>query len=129
ERQRINEQFERRVERESQLMARFGSLVEEQRYREAAEVAEIVEEIDPGGVTPRVAPLWARQKRNNYLMQAARTARHLAAFDAWYQIELSHIPFPDVPPIVYPDVEVWEELTARRQKFASVDLSTRGPAE
>jgi Ca-activated chloride channel family protein len=31
-------------------------------------------------------------------------------------------PFPDDPPINYPDDKEWEELSARRKKYASVDL-------
>ena len=34
----------------------------------------------------------------------------------------SSVPFPDDPPIVYPDAPFWEELTIRRKKFASMDL-------
>ena len=47
-----------------------------------------------------------------------------------YQIEKSHIPTADDPPIVYPDAEVWKELTARRkEKYSSTELSRRSPAE
>lgn len=125
----INERLTRRIEREKQLMDRFNALIDERRFSEAEEVAEIVEEIDPNGVTPRVATHWARFKRHEYLMSAARAARAQAAWDAWYQIELAHIPFPDVPPIVYPDASVWEELTKRRERWASVDLSAQTKAE
>ncbi len=125
----LNERLTRRIEREKQLMDRFSSLVDERRYEEAIEVAQIVEEIDAHSVTPRVATLWARQKRSHYLQQVARAARHQAFFDTMYQIELSHIAFPDNPPIVYPDAEHWEALTARRKKWSSVDLSVRSKSE
>ncbi len=125
----INERLMRRIEREKQLMDRFNALVDERRYIEAEEVAQIVEEIDPGGVTGRVATHWARFKRHDYLMQAARSARHQASWDTWYQIELSHIPNPDNPPIIYPEASVWEELTKRRERWKSVDLSARSKAE
>src|SRR5207253_5179808 len=45
------------------------------------------------------------------------------------QVELSHVPFPDEPPIVYPAPEVWKSLTERRQKWASVDLMRWNPTE
>ncbi len=125
----INERLTRRIEREKQLMDRFDALVDERRFLEAEEVAQIVEEIDPEGVTPRVATHWARFKRHEYLMAAARSARWQATWDAFYTIELAHIPFPDNPPIVYPDAEVWEELTKRRERWASVDLSAQSKAE
>ena len=125
----LNAQLEQRISREQQLMDRFNALMDERRYVEAEEVATIVEELDPNGVTPRVAALWARHKRHDYLQQVARSARHNAAWDAMYQIELSHIPFPDNPPIVYPDASVWEELTKRRKGRYAVDLKSEGEAE
>ncbi|MBA4107711.1 MAG: hypothetical protein C0485_18415, partial [Pirellula sp.] len=126
----LDAQLTRRIEREKQLMDRFNALMDERRFVEAEEVAAIVEEIDPNGVTPRVAALWARHKRHDYLQQVARSARHNAAWDTMYQIELSHIPFPDNPPIVYPDAPVWEELSKRRKdRYSSADLKSEGEAE
>ncbi|MCA9233827.1 MAG: VWA domain-containing protein, partial [Planctomycetales bacterium] len=126
----LNDRLNRRIEREKQLMDRFDALMSERNYVQAEEVAAIVEEIDPDSVTARSATLWSRTKRHVYLVDVARSARHAAAFDAMYQIELSHIPFPDNPPIVYPDAEVWEELSNRRKKrYASVDLKSQGESE
>ena len=125
----LDAQLMRRIERQKQLMDRFNALMDERRFVEAEEVAAIVEEIDPNGVTPRVAALWARHKRHDYLQQVARSARHNAAWDTMYQIELSHIPFPDNPPIVYPDAPVWEELSKRRKDKYMVDLKSEGEAE
>ena len=129
ERKFLNDKLARDIEKEKQLMNRFEALIDERRYLEAEEVAQFVEEIDPDGVTPRVATLYARHKRADYLQQVARTARWKAFFDTMYQIELSHIPFPDNPPIVYPDPEVWQDLTNRRKKYASVDLSSASESE
>ncbi|MCA9088707.1 MAG: VWA domain-containing protein [Planctomycetaceae bacterium] len=39
-----------------------------------------------------------------------------------YQVELSHVPFPDEPPIRYPSAEVWQALTEMRAQWKSVDL-------
>ncbi|MCA9261003.1 MAG: VWA domain-containing protein, partial [Planctomycetales bacterium] len=120
----------RRIDREKQLMDRFNSLMDERKYVEAEEVAAIVEEVDPDAVTPRVATLWSRHKRHEYLQQVTRAARHAAAWDAMYQVELSHIPMPDNPPIIYPDPAEWEELSIRRKKrYAAVDLKSQGKAE
>lgn len=124
-----NERLTRRIEREKQLMDRFNALVDERRYIEAQEVAQIVEEIDPEGVTPRVATHWARHKRHEYLMAAARAARWQATWDTMYQVELTAIPFSGEPPIIYPEADVWEELTKRRERWASVDLSAQSKAE
>ncbi len=44
-------------------------------------------------------------------------------------VDISHIPFPDAPPIVYPDVAFWRKITADRKQYASVDLASNSPAE
>ncbi|HMO85476.1 MAG TPA: VWA domain-containing protein, partial [Lacipirellulaceae bacterium] len=85
----LNERLNRRIEREKQLMDRFDALMDERKYVEAEEVAAIVDEIDPDGVTAVAATLWARHTRHKYLMDVARTARHAAAWETMYQIELS----------------------------------------
>jgi hypothetical protein len=45
------------------------------------------------------------------------------------EVEKSHVPFPDEPPILYPAPEVWKALTERRQKWTSVDLVRYNPTE
>ena len=53
-----------------------------------------------------------------------REQRQKAVVDTLYQVDRSCIPFPDDPPIVYPDAEVWQQLTARRKdKYSSMDLA------
>ncbi len=47
---------------------------------------------------------------------AVREARQKGVVDTLYQVELSHIPFPDNPPIVYPDAEWWQQMTIRRKE-------------
>ena len=125
----LNDRLALDAEKEKQLMKRFEALMDEGQYLEAAEVAETVEEVDPDGVTPRAAVLNARLKRAYHLQQVARAARWNAFFETMYQVELSHIPFPDNPPIVYPDAETWQDLTNRRKKYASVDLSSSSESE
>ena len=55
ERQLLNERLARNEEKEKQLMDRFDSLMDERRFDEALQVAAVVEDVDPDGVTPRVA--------------------------------------------------------------------------
>ena len=55
-----------------------------------------------------MAELSTRLKRHHYLQEITRERRHRALWETWYQVELAAIPFPDEPPIVYPDAEVWE---------------------
>ena len=129
ERQLINERLARDIEREKQLIGRFGSLMDERRYDEAIQVADIALEANPQSVVATVADTWSQLERNQYLGQVVREARWRGFVDSLYLVETSSIPFPDEPPIVYPDRTFWEELSIRRKKFASVDLKAAGGAE
>ncbi len=46
-------------------------------------------------------------------LRALRSDKFLAQL---YQVELSHVPFPDEPPINYPPAEVWQYITQLRKK-------------
>ncbi len=46
--------------------------------------------------------------------------RHKGIIDQLYQSELSRIPTPDEPPILYPDPETWRLLAERRKKYRAV---------
>ena len=64
------------------------------------------------------------------MLMAVRIAAQKGYVDSMYQTEKSHVPYPDDPPIVYPDAETWKELTARRkEKYSATELSRRSPAE
>ena len=129
--ERLNERLVQREQRIKQIMDRFDSLMEEGRYQLADE--EIVPEIErlapdttiesvgdggrphaAGGVRERAACGGAAD--NNFL----RTM---------FQVELSLVPFPDEPPIVYMPADQWEDLTIRRQKYKAVDLGKQGGSE
>jgi hypothetical protein len=130
ERRLLNERLARDREKEKQLVERFGALIDELRFDEALDVAATLEELDPNGVTPVVAYVSGELRRNDYLMQVTRAARWTNWFDTMYQVELSHVPFPDDPPIVYPAAPVWEELTNRRKdRYGAMDLKASGEAE
>lgn len=38
-------------------------------------------------------------------------------------VERAHVPFPDEPPILWPPAEVWRDITNRRKKWTSVDIT------
>lgn len=121
----------RRQEQVRQLLERFSSLVEEKRFQEADEiVAARAAELEPTNPVPILAMNYARMggslEREIYL----RVERQKRMLDTLYQAELSHIPFPDEPPVVYPPAEVWQELTHRRKaRYAAVTLAREGAAE
>lgn len=129
ERRLIDDRLTRQIEKERQLVARMNALIDENRYEEAQELAQIVFEVDPFGVTPVMAELSTRFKRYHYVQEIARERRHRAAWETWYQVELASMPMPDEPPIIYPAADVWEELTNRREKYKAVDLAGQDGAE
>ena len=68
----------------------------------------------------------AGQLNKIFRLRALRADKFL---ETLYQVELSHVPFPDEPPVIWPPAHVWRALTERRRKWASVDLHKNSPAE
>ena len=128
-RERINRELFLQEQKVDQLMARFDALMDEERYRDAEALADIAEEIEPGRPGLRGAELTARMVGYTADIMAVLDLRRKGFVDATYQIELSHVPTPDEPPILYPDPEVWQLLTERRKKYKAVDLTQHGPTE
>jgi hypothetical protein len=121
---RLVEDLARKRQKIKQLLDRFNALLEEGNFYSAeTDIADQVQELEPGLPTGRVA-LWnARNLKNFHGLTRLRDLHHRNFVDAMYQVEVSADPFPDEPPIVYPDPAVWEQLTLRRKKYASVDLA------
>ena len=128
-RERINRELFLQEQKVDQLMARFNALMDEERYRDAEALADIAEEMEPGRAGLRGAELTARMVGWTADMTQIRDMRHKGFVDATMQIELSHVPTADEPPILYPDPEVWQLLTERRKKYKAVDLTQHGPNE
>jgi len=131
ERQIQAENLLRKQEKLRQLMERFNSLMDEGQYRLAEEAAASeAQALDPDNPVPVLATLHARTVGYWNDAMALRVARQKAVVDTLYQVEKSHVPFPDEPPIVYPPAEIWQEITARRvPRYRSMDVAQRGPAE
>jgi hypothetical protein len=103
--------------------------MDEERYRDAEAVANIAEAMSPKTPGLRTAELTARMVGYTADIMAVVDARHKGVIDSLFQTELSHIPTPDEPPILYPDPETWQLLTERRKKYKAVDLTQSNPNE
>ncbi len=119
----------------AQLVDRIRALVFEgwqgnpQAFEEAEAVARVVESHEPGAALGTQTVLWteaAGQIDKAYRLRSIRADKFLAVL---YQVELSHVPFPDEPPVLYPPAPVWRRLTERRRKWRSVDLHQDSPNE
>jgi predicted Zn-dependent protease len=50
-----------------------------------------------------------------------------SVYDTLMSVERSHVPISDEPPIIYPDADVWQQLTAYRlEHYGSIDISSSG---
>ncbi len=114
----------------SSLMEKFNMLMKEEKYLDAdAEIAKKVEAMLPFDSTP-IAGVWlARFTRQVSGMEKFRDLRHKNFADVLYEVEEALIPFPANPPILYPDAEIWQELTMRRRKYANMELTGTAPTE
>jgi hypothetical protein len=66
------------------------------------------------------------QLNKAYRLRNLRADRLL---EALYLVELAHVPFPDEPPIEWPNAQVWRALTERRKKWAQTDLRVESKNE
>jgi len=134
-RRRLLDQMQLEEERMENLIDRVRSLMsagyhgDSDAFEEAEAVARAAIEVSPNGIEPTAALFNAEaagQLDKAFRLRALRADKFL---EALYQVELSHVPFPDEPPILWPAPEVWQALTERRRKWASVDLKTYNPIE
>jgi hypothetical protein len=98
-------------------------------YDEAESVSRIAIDLRPGN-GPATQALFnavaANELNKAYRLRALRADRYL---ETLYQVERSHVPFPDEPPVIYPAAEVWNALSLRRiERWSSVDLAKESEA-
>ena len=134
ERLLIADDLSRKRDKVKQLLERFNSLMDERRWRPAEQVtdeAKKVQQLMPNSLTPAAqANMYNKLVANYRNMIELRVEREKGVIDTLMQVERSLVPFPDDPPIVYPDAELWQQLTARRkERYSSVDLAKQGTAE
>ena len=133
--QRLAEQLMLDEERLENLIDRVRALMldgkhgRDEAYGEAQEVADFAINLRPGETTSAAARFnaeAAQQLLRSYRLRAKRADQFL---ETLHQTELSHVPFPDEPPIRFPAAEVWKSLSERRRKWATVDLKKDSPNE
>jgi hypothetical protein len=98
-------------------------------YEQAEAVAREAINLRPGNGTATQALVNSEaggQLNKAYRLRNLRADRLL---EALYLVELAHVPFPDEPPIQWPNAQVWRALTERRKKWAQVDLRSESKPE
>ncbi len=129
QRQNLNVALMAKQEQQAQMMDQFWALMQEQSYREALTVARRTREENPGQSVPLLATIMAEVSTNNHELRELYEVRKHRVLLTLLQVDKSHIPFPDEPPIEYPDATWWEEMKERRKKWARVDLTVPSKAE
>jgi hypothetical protein len=142
EMQMTNAALQRDQDKAEQLMRRFGSLLQESRQnlseqtaKDAMTAAVEAQKIAAGTLPAAQPTMLAAVHYSRFLtsydqIMAVRVAAQKGFVDSMYQTEKSHVPTPDDPPIIYPDAEVWKELSDRRKKrYSSMELAKPSPAE
>ncbi|MEZ6067356.1 MAG: hypothetical protein R3B90_17005 [Planctomycetaceae bacterium] len=133
--ERLIEYTELQDEKMQQLVERVRTLLvdfragDDNAAEEAEMVGRLIVDLRPGnplGMAAITVSEAAGQLRKALRLRSLRADRYL---EALYQVEKSHVPFPDEPPVRYPPAEVWQALTERRKKWASVDLKQNNPNE
>ncbi len=133
--QRLAEQLMLDEGRLENLIDRVRALMSEgkhgrdEAYAEAQDVADFAVNLRPGESTSAAARFnaeSAQQLLRAYRLRARRADQFL---ETLHQTELSHVPFPDEPPIRFPPAEIWKALSERRRKWATVDLKKDSPNE
>ena len=99
-------------------------------YEDAEQVSRTALDMKPGNGTATAALVMSEtlgQMSKTYRLKSLRQDRFLATL---YQVELSHVPFPDEPPVIYPPADVWRALTlTRKRKYESVSLRQQKESE
>ncbi len=98
-------------------------------FGEAQAVADVAVNMRPGEGTSAAARFDSEAAEQLDRSRRLRARRADQFLETLHQVELSHIPFPDEPPVRYPPAEVWQALTQRRKKWRSVDLRKNSPIE
>jgi hypothetical protein len=129
ERQRLLDLSEREEELIMTYIDQFNSRMDERRFELALDASQRALEVDPTLVATVAARTKASLATSLAHLIELRVLRQQAVLDTLYQVERSAVPFPDDPPLIYPDAETWQNLTNSRKKYAQIDYATVDGAE
>ncbi|MBR5711156.1 MAG: VWA domain-containing protein [Thermoguttaceae bacterium] len=130
----LAEQMMTQMEKMNQMGKRFESTCKEKKYEQAqdlmVDMSNEMSDTDSRLPTAIAGIQWTRNLDNYVKQVQLRSLKQRKTCDALYLSDKSGTPFPDEPPITYPDSTVWARLTAsRRAKYSSMDLAQSGEKE
>ncbi|MBC7967740.1 MAG: hypothetical protein H7Z17_17645 [Fuerstia sp.] len=99
-------------------------------FEDAEQVARTALDMAPGNGTATAALVMSESTGQLSKVYQLRNLRQDRFLETLYQVELSHVPFPDEPPVIYPRADIWRALSlTRKKKYESVSLRSEKPAE
>ncbi len=126
--QRDEEKMEQLIDRVRALLIR-GYKGNPQAFEDAEAVSRVAVELDPYLGVPNLDVFNSEAAGHLDKARRLRSERQDKLLALLYQVELSHVPFPDEPPIVWPSPERWQWITENRRKWKSVDLKSYSKKE
>ncbi|MEZ6133213.1 MAG: hypothetical protein R3C59_31485 [Planctomycetaceae bacterium] len=99
-------------------------------FEDGEAIARAALDLRPGNGTATQALVMAESLGQLEKAYNLVNLRHDRFLETLYQVELSHVPFPDEPPVQYPPADVWRSLTlARKPRYEAFDLRIEAPNE
>ncbi|MDZ4819542.1 MAG: VWA domain-containing protein, partial [Planctomycetota bacterium] len=126
----LNERLMARELKVQALIERYNALLAEGRYQDAErDAARVAFELMPNSAVTSNAVIVGRTIGFTNESARFRDMHQKAVVDVLAMVDQANIPFPDDPPIVYPDADWWIQMTREREKYKAVDLSRAGSSE
>jgi hypothetical protein len=113
----------------TELISRFDSLMDEQRYGDAAVVGDAARRTAPEVPVAQAASVTGEFARYYHEAIELRRQHDQMTLAALESVNVSAVPYDDQEPIIYPDADVWLRLTKAREKYKEVDLASNSPSE
>ena len=120
--------MEQLIDRVRALMVR-GFKGNPQAFEDGEAVSRVAVELDPYLGVPNLDVFNTEAAGHLDKARRLRSLRADKLLALLYQVELSHVPFPDEPPVVWPSPERWQWITENRRKWKSVDLKSYSKKE
>lgn len=133
--ERLREEMELDDEKFEQLLERVRSLMVDGRHGiEGSFDSAALVAAEAIAIRPESGPATSAFFKSETAMQLERSRRlrFIRArefLNVLHEVEKSHVPFPDEPPVVWPAAEVWQDLTERRKIWKRTNLRNDSPTE
>lgn len=133
--QRTRDLLEARTIEEERMRRRFqqfANLMSQARFDEAyaQSLAIIRDAVSNGQTVPTAAIAAYYVGLTSHNLAQVREIKRLSEdyfLRAMLQVELSHIPFPDESPVVFPPESAWREISKRIEKYQDQSFTTQDP--